>query len=111
MGDSTIVLCMLRRIGYILLIKHPIFLFSFSNNGAIGAVESDRWPDETVGLLQNKLIFRALTTAADETLHALSQLLKPRQVIAGTDCMRVETVCARAIQAIVEWGRNKLKIS
>ena len=36
MGDSTIVLCMLRRIGYILFIKRSILFFSFSNNDAIG---------------------------------------------------------------------------
>jgi hypothetical protein len=33
--------------------------------------------------LQNKLIFRALTTAAEKTLHASSQLLKQEQAIAG----------------------------
>ena len=42
MGDSTIVLCMLRRIGYILFIKLSIVLLSLSNNDAIGGGKSDR---------------------------------------------------------------------
>jgi hypothetical protein len=61
--------------------------------------------------LQNKLIFRALTTAAAKTLHLRRQLLKQKKGSHASGGLRVETAYARAFQAIVEREQDKLKIS